>query len=425
MVAARILVGVMRGESLTAALTARLVELPARDRPLVRELCFGVARWFYRLQAIMVQMLERPIKSKDSDIQALILLGLYQLLYLRVPEHAAVAATVQAARRLRKPWAAALINGLLRRFQREQMRLLALVDEQTEARYAHPMWLLEQLRLVWPNDWQTIVEAANSNPPLSLRVSLTRISRQMYLDQLRLRGITARAIPATASGLVLDQPMHATDLPGFQDGLVSVQDGGAQLAAELMDLQPGYKVLDACAAPGGKSCHMLESTAGIDLIAVDNDGSRLQQLYENLSRLRLSAAVYEGDAAKPTGPWSECSYDRILLDLPCSGTGVVRRHPDIKLLRRAEDIDRLSMQQQQILSAIWPLLKAGGVLLYATCSLLPEENEVQLKRFLNSQLDARELKIDANWGLPREIGRQTLPGRDTMDGFYYARLMKI
>ena len=424
-VAACIVAGVTQGGSLTTLLTSGLSALPDRDRPLVRELCFGVVRWYYRLQAILEQMLDRPIKFKDSDIRALILVGLYQLLYMRVPAHAAVGETVQAARGLGKPWAAGLINGLLRRCQRESIALQASVDEQPEARYAHPAWMLQKLRLAWPDSWSAIVEAANSSPPMSLRVNLSRISRQRYLDQLQRQGIAAGPIPTAPSGLVLELPMNTAELPGFQGGLVSVQDGGAQLAAGLMDLQPGHEVLDACAAPGGKSCHMLESTAGIKLTAVDQNAARLEQLHENFARLRLSAEVYVGDASAPAGPWTGCRYDRILLDLPCSATGVIRRHPDIKLLRRAQDIGRLASRQQEILTAIWPLLKAGGMLLYATCSLLPEENELQLRRFLQNVQDAEVVPIDADWGLPRDIGRQTLPGRDTMDGFYYARLKKV
>jgi len=424
-VAARLLQQVEMGRSMSGLLDSGLTGFPSRDASLVKEFCFGVTRYWPQLDAIAGHLVKRPLKRRDADIRALILLGLYQLRYMRVAPHAALAETVDAARTLKKPWAAGLINALLRRFQREQDDLMALVEAEPAARYACPSWLLQVLQQSWPGDWQSIVAAFVQRPPFSLRVNLARISRSDYFERLQLASIPARPIPGVSSGLVLDQALDVGMLPGFAEGLVSVQDGGAQLAAGLLDPQPGQQLLDACAAPGGKTGHLLEmAPEGVRLTAVDLDPQRLGRIEENLQRLSLSAEVCQGDAARPRGEWSERRYDRILLDVPCSATGVIRRHPDIKLLRRPGDIRSLARTQVEILESIWPLLKPGGRMLYATCSLLPEENERQLERFMRSHDDAREWPIEASWGRVRNPGRQILPGEATMDGFYYAMLAK-
>jgi 16S rRNA (cytosine967-C5)-methyltransferase len=315
---------------------------------------------------------------------------------------------------------------VLRRFQREREQLLAIIDCEPTARLSHPGWLLAESQQAWPEQWQSILKAANSRPPMSLRVNLGRIDRQEYLQQLSAATIAARPLSDIPSALVLEQPVEVGVLPGFADGLVSVQDGGAQLAAGLLDLQPGQSVLDVCSAPGGKSCHILELEPEVSLTAVDVDQDRLALVQDNLQRLGLNARVVLGDAIDPEGEWAQMdSYDRILLDVPCSATGVIRRHPDIKLLRRPEDLERLVSVQRKLLSTVWPLLKPGGILLYATCSLLPQENEQQVEWFLCQQGDARERPIEAEWGHRRTIGRQTLPGEATMDGFYYASLEKV
>lgn len=414
------------GRSISDLLAGGLKQVTPRDRALVKEFCFGVARWQIRLEAIADRLLSRPIKAKEGEVKALILLGLYQLIYMRVAPHAAVGETAEAARLLNKKWAVGLINAVLRRFQREQEVLLTAVDARLEVRYATPSWLLKNLQGCWPGQWPEILAAANTHPPMSLRVNLAKVSRADYLDQLEQASIAAKPIPHTSAGLVLDSPVDVEKLPGFAEGLVSVQDGGAQLAAPLLDLQPGQQVLDACAAPGGKSCHILELVPkGISLIAVDLDRQRLERIRQNLQRLGLDADVSQGDASNPEGEWANLTYDRILLDVPCSATGVIRRHPDIKLLRRADDIPSLVKTQRQILAAIWPLLKPGGMLLYATCSLIAEENEDQVVHFLETQEDARERPIEAAWGHLRQVGRQTLPGEATMDGFYYACIEKV
>lgn len=422
--AARLLRQLADGRSISDLLEQGLDGVSPRDRGLVKEFCFGVARWRPRLERIAGQLLSKPIKPKEGEVQALILLGLYQLIYMRVAPHAAVAETVEAARLLQKTWAVGLINALLRRFQRERETLLALADTDPLSRYAVPGWLLKRIRADWPGHWESILQAGNGRPPMSLRVNLAANSREQYLSLLAAAGIEATPIPHVPSGLVLGQPMDAQELPGFTEGRVSVQDGGAQLAAGLLDLQPGQQVLDACAAPGGKSGHIMESAA-VQLTAMDLDRRRLERVRQNLDRLGVTAAVVQGDAAKPQGAWAERQYDRILLDVPCSATGVIRRHPDIKLLRRAQDVPALVQSQGKILRAVWPLLKPGGRLLYVTCSLLSDENEGQVRRFLEQAPDARERVIPADWGHRRPVGRQTLPGDATMDGFYYACLEKI
>lgn len=423
-VAARLLQQLAAGRSISDLLEQGLEPVALRDRGLVKEFCFGVARWRPRLERIAGQLLSKPIKPKEGEVQALILLGLYQLIYMRVAPHAAVAETVEAARLMRKNWAVGLINALLRRFQRERERLLAAADADPVSRYAMPDWLLKRLQADWPEHWEAIVQAANVHPPMSLRVNLALNSREQYLALLAASDINASAISGVPSGLILERAMDAQELPGFAEGRVSVQDGGAQLAAMLLDLRPGQQVLDACAAPGGKSGHILEM-APVQLTAMDLEPRRLERVRQNLQRLGLSAEIAQGDAAQPQGAWAERQYDRILLDVPCSATGVIRRHPDIKLLRRDRDIAALVETQGRILRAVWPMLKPGGRLLYATCSLLADENETQVAHFLERTPDAREREIEADWGHARARGRQTLPGEATLDGFYYACLEKV
>ncbi|MES9991753.1 MAG: 16S rRNA (cytosine(967)-C(5))-methyltransferase RsmB [Candidatus Thiodiazotropha sp.] len=425
LIAALVLQQVLAGRSLSDLLSNYLLKLEdRRDRGLVQAICFGVMRSYLRLHYLQQRLLSKPLKARDRDIEALILVGLYQLLYLRVGDHAAVHETAGAANKLGKRWAVGLINGVLRNFLRQREGLMAGLEQQPEALHAMPGWLLRALKSQWPDAWQQRVEALNSHPPMSLRVNRQIHSPQDYLKLLQETGIEAEPILSVDSGINLLQAMDVESLPGFAQGGVSVQDGAAQLAAGLMDLQPGQQVLDACAAPGGKSCHMLESEPGIALTALDSDPERLQRVEENLTRLGLQASLELGDAANPAGSWAERCYDRVLLDVPCSATGVIRRHPDIKYLRREEDIESLTQLQAAILDAVWRLLKPGGRMLYVTCSILPRENELQLLRFLDRQGDALEDGLHVDWGESRSVGRQIAPGEGNMDGFYYARLIK-
>lgn len=414
-----------RGQSLSRVLVQSPLPRPPADRALTQELVYGSLRHLPRLEALVGFLLNHPVKPSDRDLEALILIGLYQLTGMEMPPHAAVAATVEASRLIGKPDKAALVNALLRRFLRERDTLMAEVERLPSVRWLFPEWLLAALRQDWPEDWERIVAASNQRPPMSLRVNRLRTDRRAYAERLAGAGITARPIPGTEVGLMLDQPLPARDLPGFAEGLVSIQDGGAQLAAQLLDAQPGQRLLDACAAPGGKTAAILERAGpGLDLVALDSDPARLVTLEEGLARLGLSARVERGDAADPRGDWAGLSYDRILLDVPCSATGVIRRHPDIKWLRRAADIPPLCELQGRMLDAAWGLLAPGGRLLYATCSLLAAENQDQVTAFLARTPGAGELPLPGEWGVPRDHGRQLLPTPGASDGFYYALLEK-
>jgi 16S rRNA (cytosine967-C5)-methyltransferase len=412
------------GRSLADLLPPLLTALPERERALCQELCYGVCRWQPRLEVLARLLLSKALKAKDLDIHCLILLGLYQLEGMNIPAHAAVAETVAAVKRRNKPWAGGLVNAVLRRYQREQAELNALIEADPVAASAHPKWLLEAIRSDWPEQWPAIVQANNERPPMTLRVNRRHHSRERYLALLKTAGIAALAAAHAPDAITLEQPVGVERLPGFTEGHVSVQDSAAQLAAGLLRLAPGQRVLDACAAPGGKTGHILESADGLEVIAIDQEARRLQRVEENLQRLGLQASLVVADAANPTPWWDGQPFDRILLDAPCSATGVIRRHPDIKLLRRAEDIAQLVKLQGQILQALWLLLKPGGLLLYATCSTLRRENEQQVANFLAGQEDARELTLQVAWGQRVSVGRQILAGQDGMDGFYYACLEK-
>jgi 16S rRNA (cytosine967-C5)-methyltransferase len=422
-----------RGQSLSRVLLHTRLPRPPSDRALTQELVYGALRTLPRLEALAGFLLHHPVKPSDRDLESLILIGLYQLTGMDTPSHAAVAATVEACRLIGKPEKAALVNALLRRFLRERDALMAQAERLPSVRWLFPEWLLAALRRDWPEDWEGIVAASNARPPMSLRVNRQRIDRRAYAERLAAAGLTARPIPGTEAGLMLDRPVPARDLPGFAEGLVSIQDGGAQIAAELLDARAGERVLDACAAPGGKTAAILERAGGgLEMVAVDSDPARLETLRENLDRLGLKAQVELGDIAKPRvpggsdsgGDWAAAPFDRILLDVPCSATGVIRRHPDIKWLRRAADIPPLCALQGRMLDAAWRLLAPGGRLLYATCSLLAVENEDQIGAFLARTPGASESPLAVDWGLPRPHGRQLIPRIGGSDGFYYCLLEK-
>jgi 16S rRNA (cytosine967-C5)-methyltransferase len=433
-VAARVLHAVVeRGQFLETALAEQLPTLAAgKPAALVSELCYGTLRKYFSLTAIARAYLERPLKPADADIRLLLLLGLYQLRALRAPAAVSVSETVEAATQLGKPWAKGLLNACLRAWLREPQRGEARLARDAGAGLDHPSWLLERLGTAWPEHWRAIIAANNRRPPFILRVNARRVSRDDYLSRLRAAGIEARAAACTTSGVVLARPMDAAALPGFAEGLVSVQDAAAQLAAEWLDAQAGERILDACAAPGGKTTHILERTPALgELVAVEIDADRTRRLLENLARLGLAARVLTADAARPASWWDGRPFDRILCDAPCSASGVIRRHPDIKLRRAPEDLPRLAASQAALLAALWPLLKPGGKLLYVTCSILPDENEFTLAAFLSRHADAAPLPLPDGIGVARGGGRQILPGEACgagddagMDGFYYALLAK-
>ncbi len=414
----------VRSRYLDAALTKAVGAAAPRDAALIQEMSYGTLRWFHRLAAIAALFLDKPLKAKDQDVYALLLVGLYQLQFMRVAPHAAVTETVEAATALKKPWAKNLLNACLRGALREEARVQAAIAANPEAAFSHPAWLMEEIRRGWPADRENILAANNERPPLVLRVNRRHQSREQYLARLAQAGIAASAHAFSETAVVLESPVAVSELPGFAEGDVSVQDAAAQLAATLLDAQAGERVLDACAAPGGKTGHLLEQTALAELVALDREPARVKLIEENLTRLGLSAKTIIGDAENPAPWWDGRPFDRILADVPCSATGVIRRHPDIKLRRRPEDLPRLIATQEQILDGLWPLLKPGGKLLYATCSILPVENENQMTAFLRRHPDAAEDALPTKAGRARTIGRQILPGEAGMDGFYYARLRK-
>ena len=410
--AAKILQSVIyKGESLSPA-------LQDVDDPLVRDLCYGSLRWHEPLSALLNELLTKQLKKKDKDVECLIRVGLYQIIYQKTPDHAAVGETVSALKGLKKPWAKKLVNAVLRNYLRGQEKLQKIIQSQYPAKFAFPQWLLDEVKKAWPENWQDILNASNQRAPMTLRVNLTHQSRDEYLEKLQALDVEATKLEGVKTAICLAKPCNVFDLPGFEQGDVSVQDGAAQLASILLDCKDGMRVLDACAAPGGKTGHILESAKDLDVIAVDNSETRLMRVTQNLQRLKLDAKVVVSDVLETENYAKDKLFDRILLDAPCSATGVIRRHPDIKVLRRLSDIVELQKLQSKMLDALWKKLKPEGVLLYATCSILPQENEQQVSAFVERHDDVEVLAIDGAQGL----GRQVFPGEKLMDGFYFSKL---
>jgi len=391
--------------------------------PLIQEICFGVCRHYYHLQAIADQLVKK--RPKELDVWVSLLIGLYQLHYLRIPDYAVVKETVALLAQIKKPWAKGLVNAVLRTFCREQEQILAAINDTPTFLYNHPEWFIARLRQDWPNNWQAILQENDAHPPMSLRVNAKQCTAADYLNRLQEAGVDARLAEHAPQGIELITPCDVHDLPGFASGEVSVQDGAAQLAASLLALKPGLRVLDACCAPGGKTCHILESEPKLAAcVALDVDHKRLKRVSENLARLQLEATLLQGDGVHPQAWWDGIPFDRILLDAPCSATGVIRRHPDIKLLRSEADITAATRIQHDLLHALWPLLAPGGILVYATCSVMPEENEQQIASFIASQKDCVFAAKDYAWGESTGHGWQILPGNNHMDGFFYSVLIK-
>ncbi|AZC21736.1 16S rRNA (cytosine(967)-C(5))-methyltransferase RsmB [Pseudomonas sessilinigenes] len=425
--AARALAAVLSGKaSLNSSLPAQLDKVEERDRGLTQDLAFGTARWQPRLDLLAAQLLQKPFKAADADVQALLLVGLYQLFYSRIPAHAAIGETVGCADKLKKPWAKGLLNAVLRRAQREGEELLAGMERDPVVRTAHPRWLQKSLKAFWPEQWEAICAANNAHPPMILRVNRRHHSRDAYLALLAEAGVGASACQYSRDGIVLAEASDVRGLPGFAEGWVSVQDEAAQLAADLLDLAPGQRVLDACCAPGGKTCHILEAEPALaGLVAVDLEAKRLVRVRENLDRLGLDAQLIAADGRDTQAWWDGKPFQRILLDAPCSATGVIRRHPDIKLTRQPDDIAALAQLQGELLDTLWQTLEVGGILLYATCSTLPTENTEVIGAFLARTPGARELDLATEAGLRQPHGRQLLAQEGGHDGFYYAKLIKI
>lgn len=416
---------VFAGANLDDALSRHGFGLPPTELPLLRALAYGVLRDYTQLTRLAALMLTKPMRD-EPELLALLACGLYQLRAMRIPPHAAVAETVEAVTVLGKPWAKGLTNALLRRYQRERETLDAQLPPDPAVRLSYPEWLLARIKADWPGAWRGVLAAGNVQAPLTLRVNRRHGNREAYLAELAGAGIAAEPVVAAPDAVRLVEALPVEQIPGFGEGRVSVQDASAQLVVELLDLAPGLRVLDACAAPGGKTAHLLEREPTLAVTALDNQPARVVRLRDTLDRLGLQAKVLEADAAKPS-LWADPEgYDRILLDAPCSGTGVIRRHPDIKWLRRETDIAAAAELQQRLLRALWPLLRPGGVLVYATCSILKAEGEDVVNRFLADHSNAAALPITVDgdaWGEATGIGRRIAPG-DDFDGFYFARLSK-
>ncbi|WP_426690527.1 16S rRNA (cytosine(967)-C(5))-methyltransferase RsmB [Rhodanobacter ginsengiterrae] len=414
----------LRGASLREVMQRDAPKLAdPRDRALLMALLSEGARWWLRFDAAIDGLLEKSLRHKDPAVHALLVLGLVQLEILELQDYAAVAATVEAVRALKRPQLAGLVNAVLRRWQRERDTLLARLDAKAQTRHAHPSWLADALQRDWPEQAEAVMLADNGEPPLMLRVNRQRSERQALIDQMHAAGYQATPHPWLADAVVLAHSTDVTRIPGFDEGWFAVQDGAAQVAADLADLHDGLRVLDACAAPGGKACHLLER-AGIDLTALEFDAARAERIHQNLMRLRLNAKVVIGDAGTPKAWWKGQPFDRILIDAPCSATGVLRRRPDVRLHRRESDIAAMHAQQRRILSALWPLLAPGGRLVYITCSVLRAENEAIVAELLSAQADAEVVPFNLPAGQPAAIGWQILPGDGDFDGMYYAVLQK-
>lgn len=408
-----------KGVSLSSALPSAQQSIKPRDHALLQEICYGALRYLPRLESISGKLMDKPLKGKQRVFHHLILVGIYQLSFMRIPAHAAVGETVEATKVLKGPRLRGLINAVLRNFQRNKEELDQFSVSHNAGLYAHPSWLLKLLEQSYPEQWQNIVESNNRKAPMWLRVNRQHHSRDEYLALLQEQSIDGETHDTAQDAIKLTSPCDVSNLPGFEQGWVSVQDAAAQLAVEHLKPQAGELILDCCAAPGGKTAHILERIENVNVVALDCDETRLKRVRENLDRLNLTAQVICGDARNPQDWWNGEKFDRILLDAPCSALGVIRRHPDIKWLRRADDISALASLQSEIMDAMWTQLKAGGVMVYATCSISPQENIEQVKAFLARTTDATLTGSDLS-----NPDQQILPGEEDMDGFYYAVIEK-
>lgn len=415
-----------QGESLRDCLPKYQNEYSEKDKAWMQEMVFGVLRKVPLLQYWLRKMLQKPLKGKNKVLEHLLMLGFYQIAFSRVPSHAAVSESVDATHKLGSSALKGVVNGVLRNFIRENVQQDTPQDAHIQA--GLPKWLYKKLSHNYGDNLSDLLAGMQQKPPLWLRVNNTQISRDNYLQQLNASGVTdtnpATVFESHPNAILLEKSTNVALLPGFDEGWFSVQDGAAQLAAQYLDVQENDAVLDACCAPGGKTCHIIESQPKLkNCIAIDNDSKRLVRVEENLSRLKLKAEVICADVADIDEWWDGSLFDKILLDAPCSATGVIRRHPDILWLRKPKDIEALTNIQASILNSLWKTLKPGGTLLYATCSILPDENQIQIAEFLRHHSDARLQPLIAN-DSPEQPGRQILPGEQQMDGFYYARLLK-
>jgi len=412
-------------KSLTSALGYFSKQCVETDRPLLQSLCFGSCRHFFSINALSKILLDKPLPENARAVQALLWVGLYQLAHSDISEHAAINETVEACQQLNLAKFKGVLNAILRRFQRERESLLSGLTESDVTHLEHPKWFIKLLKKNWPDHWQHICEQGNQQAPLCLRNNSMHQDRSEYLLTLENQEIKASQGLHALTSIYLDKACDVTSLPEFAQASCSVQDEAAQLAAQLLAPQKGERILDACSAPGGKTCHLLEAVNNqAHVVALDADAKRLERVKENLQRLKLTAQVIQGEAQHPETWWDGELFDRILLDVPCSATGVIRRHPDIKLLRKKEDIDNLAQLQGQILRKAWGLLKPGGTLLYATCSILSVENSDNIAAFLSEYDDAKLAEMTLSTGINTGFGWQLFPQAHGHDGFFYALLTK-
>jgi len=433
----KVLKQVFSGQSLSAVQSQTIDKLEdSRDRGLSNEIVNGVLRWRWRLEFIVSVLLAKPLKQKDIDVQLILLMALYELIECRTPDYAIINEAVDLVRKSGKKWAASLVNAVLRRFTREKEALLASINSD-QANYSHPDWILDKIKKDWPDDWQRILQENNQRPAFWLRVNQLQNNAEQYKTRLAERELDGEISTLSAQALKLTHGVDVRTLPGFNEGAFSVQDVGAQLTAELVDVDDAHRVLDLCTAPGGKACHLLERYAAMErLVAVEIDEKRMRRVHENLQRLKLldttglksKVELIVADVCDYKDWWDGVQFDRILIDAPCSASGIIRRHPDIKTLRRESDIEQLVEIQANILSAAWQMLKPDGELLYVTCSVFKDENQNQISRFLevnaSGENDAVEVIINTDWGKPCDYGRQLLPGEHDADGFYFCKLKK-
>jgi len=416
----------VHGSSFNTVLDEAERGLPDSARSRFRALCFEWARWATQLQAIVDAQLDKPLRNKDVDVYLLMQLGVLELTHMDLPAHTAVNETVKALRGLRKPWAKGLVNAVLRNTVRNPVDVESL---SLNERYAYPQWWVKHLRTDWPNDFTALLQAGNQRAPMTLRVNERISNRDDAIKTLNAAAIDSVAHPIAPQAIVLAEPKAVHELPGFSDGVLSVQDGAAQMVVSLLH-RAGVKpqrVLDACAAPGGKTAHLLEAFDTEELLALDHSAARLQRIEQTLARLNFQdrARCQVADAGAPDAWWDGKAFDLILLDAPCTGSGVIRRHPDIKHTRRQEDIAALALQQTHLLQALWPSVAPGGYLLYATCSIMALENSVQMDNFLSAHADACHCTLpDMTWARAQSVGYQVFPGDHGLDGFYYALIKK-
>ncbi len=415
---------VYQGRQLNRTLDRTLIGWDADDRRLITEMVKGVVRWFWRLEHYANLLLEKSMRRKDRDIFSLLLVGLYQLEFMRIPQHASVSETVNATAQMGKPWARGLTNAIMRKFVRTRSQLDSVCLNEV-SRFSHPGWLIDLIRKQWPDDWQNILEANNCRAQITLRVNVQKADPAEYLAQLKSVGIAAQLDPGSPVGIRLNERVNLETLPGIGEGVISVQSTASQLAALSLDLAPGQRVLDACSAPGGKLLHLLEIVPQLDeIVAVDIDEARTGEIVDNLKRAGLSARVLTADASQPADWWDGELFDRILVDAPCSATGVINKHPDIKHHRTPRDIEQGVDRQARLLKALLPLLKGNGKLLYTTCSILAQENDSQIENILRSLANYRCEALSPSLGNSTQFGRQRLQDTTGGEGFYYARVIR-